>query len=131
MTPPKGDYSSVPLNAQGLEVADRWDLARDEANGEQCKPFGAAGLMRLPLRVRISWADDDTLTVESDAGEQTRLFNFGGAAQPGTERTWQGFSVAEWTRPVPGPGGRGRGRGASETAETPPPPPRFTQGGDR
>ncbi len=123
MTPPKGDYSSVPLNVQGVEVAGRWDLARDEANGEQCKPFGAAGLMRLPLRVRISWPDDDTLTLESDAGQQTRLFNFGDTAQPATRRTWQGFSVAEWTRPVPEPGGRGRGRGrgADETAATPTP----------
>ena len=31
MTPPKGDYSFVPLNAEGRRVADAWDPAKDEA----------------------------------------------------------------------------------------------------
>src|SRR5690242_15757023 len=61
ITPPKGDYASVPLNAAGRQVADRWDLAADVAAGEQCRAFGAGGLMRLPTRVKISWADDETL----------------------------------------------------------------------
>ncbi len=76
ITPPKGDYASVPLNAAGRQVADRWDPAADVAAGEQCRVFGAGGLMRLPTRVKISWADDDTLKVATDAGEQTRLFRF-------------------------------------------------------
>ena len=37
-----------------------WDPARDEAAGEQCRAFGAAGVLRLPTRVRISWQDDRT-----------------------------------------------------------------------
>ena len=37
VTPPKGDYSSVPLNPEGRKVADAWDAAKDEAAGEQCK----------------------------------------------------------------------------------------------
>lgn len=100
ITPPKGDATSVPLNAEGRKVANAWDLAKDEANGEQCKPFGAVGVMRLPLRVHITWADDNTLKVDTDAGQQTRLFNFDKAKQPGRERTWQGHSIAEWTQPV-------------------------------
>ena len=30
MTPAKGDYASVPLNAEGKRVADTWDAAKDE-----------------------------------------------------------------------------------------------------
>src|ERR1051326_5188144 len=41
-TPPKGDYESVPLNADGKKLADAWDPAKDEAAGEQCKAYGAA-----------------------------------------------------------------------------------------
>ena len=100
ITPAKGDATSVPLNAEGRKAAGMWDLARDEAAGEQCKPFGAPGLMRLPLRVHITWADDNTLEVETDAGQQSRLCNFDKTKQPGRERTWQGHSVAEWTQPV-------------------------------
>ena len=57
-TPKKGDYTAVPLNPEGRKAADSWDPARDEANGDQCKAFGAAGLMRLPLRLHITWAGD-------------------------------------------------------------------------
>src|SRR5690349_21284418 len=75
-TPPKGDYPNVPLNAEGKMIADSWDLAKDNAAGNQCKAFGAGAIMRLPLRIRVSWSDDDTLKVETDAGQQTRLLNF-------------------------------------------------------
>jgi hypothetical protein len=96
ITPPKGDYASVPLNARGREVADTWDLAADEAAGEQCRAFGAGGLLRQPTRVRISWSDDDTLKLETDAGEQTRLFRFGQSTAESDGSTWQGHSVARW-----------------------------------
>jgi hypothetical protein len=99
-TPPKGDATSVPLNGEGMRVADTWDPERDAANGEQCRPFGAAALMRLPLRLHISWDDDETLTIETDAGQQTRLFRFAADVAAPAERTWQGYSTAEWTRPV-------------------------------
>ena len=46
VTPPKGDYASVPLNADGTKATDAWDLAKDIAGGEQCRAFGAAGIMR-------------------------------------------------------------------------------------
>ncbi|HEY8521299.1 MAG TPA: hypothetical protein VIN61_14575 [Gammaproteobacteria bacterium] len=102
ITPPPGDATSVPLNAEGRRVAAAWDPARDAASGEACRPFGAAGLMRMPLRLHISWHDDDTLKIETDAGEQTRLLRFGAAPPPSTEKSWQGFTTAEWTRPVGG-----------------------------
>lgn len=111
-TPKKGDYTAVPLNPEGRKVADSWDPARDAANGGQCKAFGAAGLMRLPLRLHITWVDDNTLRIETDAGQQTRMFHFAAAVTPGNERTWQGQSVANWSAregPPVASGGGGRG----------------------
>ncbi|MEQ1579783.1 MAG: hypothetical protein ABL964_04240 [Steroidobacteraceae bacterium] len=100
ITPPKGDYSAVPLNPNGTRVADSWDLARDDAAGEQCKAFGAPAIMRVPGRLRISWQDDMTLKLEFDAGQQTRLLRFSAPNTPplmaSGERTWQGFSTASW-----------------------------------
>jgi len=101
ITAPRGDATSVPLNFQGQQVAGRWDPAADAANGEACRPFGAAGLMRMPLRLRISWEDDNTLKIETDAGQQTRLFRFGDPPAS-AEPSWQGVSRAEWTTPVGG-----------------------------
>jgi len=103
VVPAKGDYSSVPLNAEGRKAADTWDAAKMAADG--CKPFGAAGVMRVPGRLRIAWADDTTIKIETDAGQQTRLLRFGTAAKP-DRRTWQGVSTAEWQR-IPSPGGLG------------------------
>lgn len=102
ITPPAGDATSVPLAFQAQQAARQWDPARDAANGEACRPFGAAGLMRLPLRLHISWADDNTLMIETDAGEQTRLLQFGASAPAPAERSWQGTTAATWTTPVGG-----------------------------
>ena len=96
-TPPKGDYESVPISAAGKKIADAWDPAKDEAAGEQCKAYGAAGLMRMPTRLHITWQDDNTLKVEADAGTQTRLFHFGNAQGAGGD--WQGVSAASWDYP--------------------------------
>lgn len=98
-TPPKGDYASIPISAAGRKIADAWDPARDEQTGEQCKAYGAAGLMRMPTRLRISWQDDNTLKLETDAGTQTRLFHFGGPEPSGGD--WQGASMAAWDFPRP------------------------------
>lgn len=106
LTPAPGDYMSVPLNDVATEIANGWDLEADNAAGLQCKAFGAARIMRVPTRLQISWEDDFTLRIDTDAGSQTRLLNFSrqghrpllsmmleGAT---LERTWQGYSVAEW-----------------------------------
>jgi len=97
LTPPKGDVASVPLNAEGMQMARAWDLAKDIAAGNQCRPFGAGGIMRMPTRLHIAWQDPNTLKIETDAGMQTRLLRFGNAEQPATgEKAWQGQSVAQW-----------------------------------
>jgi hypothetical protein len=94
VTPPKGDYLGVPLNAEGRKIADAWDPAKDEAAGEQCKSYGAPNLLRLPGRIHITWQDDQTLKLESDAGMQTRVFYFGAPQREGGD--WQGVSKASW-----------------------------------
>ena len=98
LTPPKGDFTSVPLNAEGRTAGNAWDPEKDQAAGEQCKAYGAAGLMRLPTRLRIRWAGGETLGVATDAGEQTRLFHFDGSHWQGGEPAWQGDSVASWQK---------------------------------
>jgi hypothetical protein len=110
VTPVKGQIQFIPLNDAARAVANAWDPAKDEQAGLQCKGYGAAGVMRLPTRLRISWQDDDTLKVETDFGTQTRLFSFAGAQQPPAERTWQGTSLAQWEG-LPQRGGRGGGGG--------------------
>ena len=97
ITPPKGDYRAVPLTPEGRKTADAWDPAADARTGNECKAYGAAGIMRVPGRFHISWQDDATLRVEADTGQQTRLLRFGPAQTP-VARTWQGSSVATWDR---------------------------------
>jgi hypothetical protein len=102
--PKKGDYSSVPLSPTGRKVADAWDPSKVASDG--CKPYGAASVMRVPGRLRITWENDTTLKIETDAGQQTRLLRFGATEKPPATRTWQGSSAAEWER-IPQPGGLG------------------------
>jgi len=109
VTPAKGDYASVPLNPEGRKVADTWDPAKDEGAGNQCRSYGAAAIMRVPGRLHITWDDDHTLKIETDAGTQTRLLHFGPGQAPSGEPTWQGFSAALWDVP---PAGRGGGAAA-------------------
>jgi hypothetical protein len=98
VTPPKGDFAWVPITIAAQKVMDHWDPAGDEAAGEQCRAYGAAGLMRIPTRLHITWPDDATLRVDTDAGMQTRLLRFAPSRQhPAREApTWQGDSVANW-----------------------------------
>lgn len=127
ITPARGDHPGIPLTPDGNRVADAWDPARDEAAGEPCKAYGAAGVMRMPGRLRISWENDNALKVETEAGTQTRLFRFAAAAAqtllangaadiPGLSSdamtpSWQGASVAIWE-------GGGRGRAAAGSPPT-------------
>lgn len=99
MTPPKGDYPSVPLNAEGRRVADAWDPAKETAD-DKCKAYGAGNIMRVPTRLHITWENENTLKVETDAGQQTRRFHFG--ARPAvvnvaaSDTGLQGLSMATW-----------------------------------
>jgi hypothetical protein len=115
VTPRKGVYQTLPLNAEGRKVGDTWDPARDEAAGEQCRAYGAGNIMRVPGRLHVTWADATTLQIDTDAGSQTRLLRFDPAAAPPSAPTWQGHSLASWQL---GPGGRGvqnRGGGLKVT----------------
>lgn len=95
VTPPKGDYASVPLSPAGRREADTWDPAKDEVSGDTCKAYGAAAVMRVPGRLHISWDGETALHVETDAGTQSRVFRFGASAAA-LPPTLQGNSVASW-----------------------------------
>ncbi len=98
-TPPKGDYQSLPLNQAARKAADAWDLEKDNAAELQCKPYGAANIVRQPGRIHITWQDPNTLKLEFDAGTQTQLVHFGASQPPAGPKTWQGYSTGEWNRP--------------------------------
>jgi hypothetical protein len=60
-------------------------------------------IMRLPVRLHITWENDNTLRVDIDAGMQTRLLYFKPVEPPAGPPSWQGSSVALWESA----GGRG------------------------
>ena len=101
LVPPKGDFSMLPLNADARRIANTWDPAKESA-ADQCKSYGAAAIMRVPGRLYIHWADDNTLQMDIDSGTQTRLFRFGAPSAANQPPQWQGYSVATWE-----PAGRG------------------------
>ena len=92
-TPPKGDVASIPLTVEGEDVTNEWDPEQDAGT---CKHFGAPGLMRNPMRVKLEWQDDRTLRVETDHGMQTRYFHFDKSKIAGGAPSLQGDSVANW-----------------------------------
>jgi len=108
VTPAPGDYQGVPMTQAALKVADAWDPEKEEASGDRCKSYGAPALLRVPEHLHITWQDDQTLRMDTDAGKQSRVFHFGDWKAPEGPRTLQGDSVAEWEMQ-----GGGRGRGAA------------------
>ncbi len=100
--PTLGQRIDVPMTPEARQIALNWDPAKDEAAGAACKAYGAANIMRIPERIHITWQDDNILKLETDAGQQTRLFGFRGAQ--GESGSWQGMSEASWETT---PGGRG------------------------
>ena len=112
VTPARGDHPSVPLNPAGNALANQWDPAKDEAAGDRCKAYGAMGVMRMPGRLRISWQDDTTLKIETEAGTQTRLLRFG--PQPADAAgSLMGEAAASWE--LAGARGGRRGGGPPPT----------------
>src|SRR4029077_5446388 len=97
---------------------DTWDPSKDG----MCEAYGAAGLMRMPGRLHITWEDDNTLKIETDAGQQTRLLRFGAARPPNVGRSLQGYSVAQWVGGAPGGFGGFGGFGGNVTAPGTPAP---------
>src|ERR1700690_262121 len=102
LVPDKGDYASVPLNPDGRKVAEAWDPAKDQAEGNQCRSYGAGGLLRIPGRLHISWENDNTLRIDTDSGTQTRLLHFGASQPQSVAPQWQGYSLASWEGLRPG-----------------------------
>src|SRR4051812_26237790 len=103
VTPTKGDFQGIPVTPEAAKVAEAWDPDADTRAGNQCRSYGAPAIMRVPGRLHVTWNDDSTLKLETDAGTQTRVFRFS-ASPAKAERSWQGDSTAEWDMP---PGGRG------------------------
>ncbi len=96
LVPPKGDFSMLPLNQEARRIANAWDPEQQQRGDDQCKPYGAAAIMRVPGRLNIHWADDDTLQMDIDSGTQTRMFHFNSAVPARQRLEWQGYSVASW-----------------------------------
>ena len=115
VTPPKGQFLGVPMSGAARAAANAWDPAADEDSGNACKSYGAAGLMRVPGRLHITWDNDTTLKIETEAGTQTRLFHFDGAPPAVADPSWQGYSQAEWEVAVTG---RGAARAGSLKVST-------------
>ena len=117
-TPPKGDFASVPLNAEGTRVASTWTEAQDGS----CLAFGAAALLRMPTRVQISWQDDDTLKLETDNGRQTRLLHFEPPAERAQAAARAAANVAPGTTAGVNTGSGSAAAGAAQAAPRPPSP---------
>ena len=92
--PLKGDYGSVPLNGEGRRVADLWKP--EQAGG--CEAFGVGAGMRAPGRLHITWENDSTLRIDTEAGAQTRRLYLGTPPAAGPP-SWQGVSAARWDGP--------------------------------
>ena len=107
VTPTKGDYQGVPMTPEARRVADAWKPEADQAAGQQCKSYGAPASLRVPGRIHITWQDDSTLKLETDAGTQTRLFRFDASPAGKSEPSWQGDSTARWESLPAGRGGGG------------------------
>ena len=103
-TPARGDFASIPLNPEGRRVGLAWDPDADAAAGLQCKAYGAPAIMRIPGRVHITWQDQETLQIETDAGIQTRLLRFNAAPASTEPPSRQGYSLANWEQPAHGVG---------------------------
>ena len=102
---PKGDYYSIPLNAEGKRVADTWDPAKDIAAGKQCMSYGAPNIMRQPARLHITWVP--TTTTRAQNGDRRRK------TDP-VVFVWTGAVVrpSHPCRELPWPCGRRRNRSA-------------------
>src|SRR5215475_3636689 len=82
--PPQTAKAIAPIDLTGYGTAvvtEDWHVrmltpAKDEAEGNACKAYGAPGIMRLPTHLHITWQDENTLKIEADYGTQTRLLYF-------------------------------------------------------
>ena len=108
-SPRSGTGGAAGLGAAGGRGAAP---AATAGTPEPCRAYGAAGSLRVPTRLNVTWADDNTLKIDMDAGTQTRLLHFNAPAAPSGEKTLQGYSAANWEVGGGGRGGGGRGGAA-------------------
>jgi hypothetical protein len=99
VSPQKGDIVYLPLNPEARQAANAWDPAKDEADNNQCRAYGAVGVMQRPGRLHVTWEDDNTLRIDADAGTQTRRVHFGPPPSDRGQPSLQGYSTAEWQIP--------------------------------
>jgi hypothetical protein len=92
--PNAGEYGGLPLNTMARQIADRWAPSANAASS--CRNFGAAAIMRVPGRLEIDWASENTLRIRTDAGQQTRELEFAEADSAATRLSLQGYSKAVW-----------------------------------
>ena len=103
VTPARGDHPSVPLNAAGNALANTLGSREGRGGRRAVQAYGAAGVMRAPGRLHVTWQDDATLKIETEAGTQTRLLRFGRRRRrPPSDApsAWQGQSVARGNSPA-------------------------------
>jgi hypothetical protein len=113
--PPEGNYASIPLNPEGVRVADTWN---PDSTDDSCKVYGAAGLMRNPMRLHVFWENDQVLRIDTDHGVQTRQFHL--ISPPGQPAV--PFSVTSSFYVESLDGGAARPPGGMPPAEMMPPP---------
>lgn len=102
LTAPAGDAASVPLNPAGRQIAKQFNPAPYGSGWTatiDCRAYGAAGLMRMPTRVHITWVNPNQLQILSDWGEQTRELYFNRQDMPHGAPSAQGSSFAQWQVP--------------------------------
>jgi hypothetical protein len=58
----------LPLHAAARRAANLSDSTKDEAGGNACRAYGAAGVIERPRRLNRSWENDTTLPIDADAG---------------------------------------------------------------
>ena len=113
VTPIKGDFASIPLSNEGRRIGDAWDPDKDTAAGEQCKAYGAPAIMRVPGRLHISLGGRQHAQGRNRCRRTDPHVPFHRLKPPQgrevkasqeNERTWQGYSAANWERPVRGSG---------------------------
>jgi len=93
--PERENFDGLPLTQQAQEKALATNLDALEEQGQACVAYGAARIMREPVRLKIYWEDADTLRIDTDSGQQTRLFHFANAPSS-IASSPQGLSVAQW-----------------------------------
>ena len=105
VTPAKGENRRIPASPAAIPIINAWDPAADEKAGNQCRSYGAGGIMNVPGRLHITWQDANTLRIDTDAGTQTRRLRFAASSKTAKPESpsWQGDSSATW-EPVTGGG---------------------------